>query len=151
MIERFSKEELEQIIQELNEIGMKVKVNYKGRVLSEEAGNVFGGSPYISTDIRKSILRIADLMTNNFEYPKPGEPVKTTRTYARSTVPDEIAKEYRKIISGIFEVMKPHYGMLGFRDKNDQRSTKNDTHIDIHIQELDEIDPFEPLTLDEES
>ena len=109
MIEKFSKEELEQIIKEIGELGIQVKVNHKGNVINEEGEAVFGSRPYIGCNFRKPILKIADSLTNNFEK-------KNSKTYARKDVPEEINEKYREIVRGILNVMKPYYGsVMGFR------------------------------------
>lgn len=108
MIEKFSKEELEQIIKELQETGLTVKDNPKNRVITEEAVKVLGGRPFITSDIRKAINILADFVTDNYERKdcKNGKYQKRALT----TISKEKEDDYRKVARGIFETLKPYYG-----------------------------------------
>ena len=66
MIEKFSREEIEEIIRELKDEGYKFKPNLKGLVLNQEAEKVFKCRAYITEDIRKPILQLADWATDNY-------------------------------------------------------------------------------------
>lgn len=117
MIEKFTEEELKQIILELKDYKHDIGQRRKGFVLSEEARNVLGGRPYITTDIRKSILTIADILTNNYErVPTNNKNTVGYRDIGRKDIPEDKEKEirYREIIKGILSVMKPDYGVKGF-------------------------------------
>lgn len=111
MIEKFSDQELKQLIAELKEVGFEVKDNAKSYVVRQVAKEVFGGTPFICDEIRKGIFLITDFCTDNYERDKAG------RNCSCKIVPESKSEEYREIIRGIFEAIKPHYGMIGFRDK----------------------------------
>lgn len=112
MIEKFTEKEINTIINELRVAGYDVKFSSKQLVMKEEAEKVFGGDPFVCHDIGGSIFKIADFITGNYDR-------KSGRNFARRHVPANIEEEYRQIINQILEVVKPYYGMVGFRDHND--------------------------------
>lgn len=110
MLERLSKEEIDQLLSELKENGYNVTQMTKGIVSNQEASKIFGCNVFISGELKKAMYTIADYVTNNYE--KKG---KITRK--RQFIPHEIEKEYRQIISGIINAIKPYYGIVGFRER----------------------------------
>ena len=79
--------------------------------MKEVAGEIFGGEPFVCADIGGSIFKISDYILNNYEK-------RNGKKYTRKNVPKNIEDEYKKIMSGLLTVIKPYYGMLGFRDQN---------------------------------
>ena len=112
MIEKLSKEEIEQLIEELSEQGYDIKECDKSKILKQEAKNALNcEDPYICQDISSSIYLIADYLTDNYE--KAG---KTTRK--KKTVSAEIMEDYRSIIRRLLIALAPFFGRIGFRDRN---------------------------------
>lgn len=107
MIENMSQKDITALLKELGDAGYVVKGNEKASVLKSEAEKAFGCKVFMTQDIRKSITDLADRLTDNYEE-------KRKNTVRRSCVPLEIDEEYRKIVSGILEVMRPYFGMTGF-------------------------------------
>ena len=120
MIEKFTEEELKEIIEDLKMVGYEVRKTTKQRIMKEESVKAFGGNPFICQEVAGSIFRIADVMTNNYER-------KNGRRCVRKHIPEEIDKTYRTILSGIMEVIRPYYGMwLGFRDCDSRAKNENE-------------------------
>ena len=118
MIEKYSEEEIRQLIRELRDYGFEVKKNTKVSVLGEEASGVLGGHPFIHGKLAGAIYTIADFATNNYEK-RPSRNGGIPRTFACKNVSDDRDQEYRRVIRGILETIKPHYGVVGFRDHRD--------------------------------
>lgn len=114
MIEKFSKEELDQILKEVNELALAEKPNHKRRIVLEESSDVLGSRPFICSGLKSPIYAIADFITNNYER-REVKGSNITRSYVQVLVPKEKENDYRKIVRGIIEVLKPYYGMEGFR------------------------------------
>ena len=112
MIEQFTDKELKTIINELRVAGYDVRFSSKQLVMKEEAKKVFGGDPFVCHDIGGSIFKIADFVTENFDRKDRGK-------YARKYVPSEVEDTYREIVGKILTVIKPYYGVTGFKDQND--------------------------------
>lgn len=110
MIEKFTKEELSEIIMDLKEAGYDVASNSKGMILKEEAEKIGLVKPYIANDIKKSIYVLADFCTENKK--KIGQ-----REYRKGLIPEDKQAEYRNICSGILKVIQPYYGMIGFQSR----------------------------------
>jgi len=107
MIENMSQKDITALLKELGDAGYVVKGNEKASVVKSEAEKAFGCKVFITHDIRKNITDLADRLTDNYEE-------KSKITVRRSCIPLEIDEEYRKIVSGILEVMRPYFGMTGF-------------------------------------
>ena len=110
MLERLSQEEIEQLLSELKDNGYNVTQMTKAVISNQEAKKIFGCNVFISGELKKAMYTIADKVTNNYE-----EKAKVTRK--RQFVPQEIEKEYREIIRGIINAIKPYFGMIGFCEK----------------------------------
>lgn len=117
MIEKFTKEELNTLINELRENGYTVKENRKGAVLIQEAEKLGMNDCCITEPLKKAITEIADWATDNTE-DKPSKNGNPPRTYKKPTVSPEIEEEYRRICRGILETIQRHYGKIGFRSRN---------------------------------
>lgn len=128
MIENFTKDEIKQLVRELNEVGYIVKKNGKGFVFSREVDELFGHATFVSADIKKPILELADIFTDN--YTKKGK-----NSYKNAEVGTNIETEYRRIIRGILEVLKPHYGKVGFRAYNKEKHNDDTVREGIGLHE----------------
>ena len=115
MIENLTKEEITQLIDELREHGYEIQRSMKEALVQEECKKLNMGNAFVTTCIKKSIYTIADWATDN--YTRHETRNGTPRTHANKFVPCEKEAEYRKIISGILEVIKPYYGRLGFEER----------------------------------
>ena len=112
MLDKLSKDEINELIAELKASGYDVRENRKGAILKQEAEKLGMVDCYICQEIKKPILDIADWATNNKEdkASKNGGP---SRTYKRGTVDASIEEEYRGICSGMLKIIQPYYGRLG--------------------------------------
>lgn len=107
MIENMSQRDITLLLKELGDAGYVVKGNDKGSILKSEAEKAFGCKVFMTQDIRKSITDLADRLTNNYEENRKN-------MVKRACVPLNIDEDYKKIIRGILEVMRPYFGMVGF-------------------------------------
>jgi len=107
MLENMSQKDIFALLKELGDAGYVVKGNEKSSVVKSEAEKVFGCKVFMAEVIRKSITDLADFLTNNYEE-------KRKNTIRRPFIPLGIDKEYREIVRGILEVMRPYFGRTGF-------------------------------------
>lgn len=110
MIENMSQKDITALLKELGDAGYVVKGNEKASILKSEAEKAFGCKVFITQEIRKNITELADKLTDNFDE-------KAVNSVKRTYVPLAIDEEYRKIIRGILEVMRPYFGIIGFSKK----------------------------------
>jgi len=116
MLDKLSKDEINELIAELKASGYDVRENRKGVILEQEAEKLGMIDCYVCQELRKSIFDIADWATNNKEEKeaKNGGP---SRTYKKTTVDASIEKEYRRICNGILKIVQPYYGRVGFEQR----------------------------------
>lgn len=116
MLEKYTNEELKDLIKELKKRGYDIKENRKGEILDQEAEKLGMPNSFISLDVSNHIYALADWATDNYiiKNPKKGGPARCYRT---QTIPADIEKEYRQILSVILTALKPYYGKLEFREK----------------------------------
>ena len=108
IIDMLSKEELDQLLKELKVKGYDVKEQDKSKILKQEAIEIFKCEVYFSDELSHSIYSIADFVTDNYE--------KNGRSYRKKkTITTDIVDDYRKAIRSILEVLKPYFGMSGYR------------------------------------
>lgn len=117
MIENFTEEEIKQLIEELKPFRGKYEENSKTLILRQVANEVFGKPTYVCDAISRSMFAIADDVTDNYERIPPKSGKGIPKTYKRRNVPKESEDEYRRVLKGILEVLKPHYGKLGLRER----------------------------------
>ena len=117
MLDKLSKDEINELIAELKASGYDVRENRKGAILEQEAEKLEMVDCYISQELKKSIHDIADWATNNKEE-KKAKSGGISRTYKKATVDASIEKEYREICNGILKVIQPYYGRVGFCPRN---------------------------------
>lgn len=124
MIEKYTKDEVKQIIEELKQNGYEIKENGngikengKGRILLQEAEAIGLHNLYIRNDLNTAIFTIADWVTDNYTKKTPkGE--GAGRTYKKKTVSADKEEQYRKICKGILLLIADQYGRAGFRDRD---------------------------------
>jgi len=119
MLDKLSKDEINELISELKASGYDVRENRKGAILEQEAEKLGLVDCYICQELRKSIFDIADWATNNKEK-KEAKNGNISRTYKRATVDASIEKEYRRICNEILKTIQPYYGRLGFEQRGKQ-------------------------------
>ena len=107
MAQNMNNQEIDQLIKKLEEAGYIVKGNDKATLFRSEAEKAFDCRVFVMQDLRSHILAIADFLTDNYEK-------KQRNVVKRSNVPVPLEDEYRKIVSGILEVMRPYFGKDGF-------------------------------------
>lgn len=113
MIEKFTEDELRQIVKEIKE--QKVLVNSdKAYVLRGLSEKVYGKRIFIGDDISSGIFGIADFLTDNYER-RPRMNTKVLSRFRRKSLPKGREEEYKKICEGILKVIEPYAGMVGFR------------------------------------
>lgn len=101
MLEKLSKEEITQLISELNMQGYKTKMNVKEIILQQEAEKLGFGDVYIYQNYRNPIYLLADVATKN-------KIKKGNKTYRNKTVDPCIESEWRKIVSDLLGCLKPY-------------------------------------------
>lgn len=116
MLDKLSKDEINELIAELKASGYDVRENRKGAILKQEAEKLGMVDCYICQELRKSIFDIADWATNNKEK-KAAKNGGISRTYKKATVDASIEKEYRGICNDILKIIQPYYGRLEFRER----------------------------------
>lgn len=114
MIEKFSQEEIKQLISELTETGMLKSTSHKAVILREESENLGYKNLFVQSDLSVNLYNIADYMTEN--YTKKETSTGKVRTCKTSTVPKEKEQKYREVISALLLALKPYCGILGFRE-----------------------------------
>ena len=119
MLDKLSKDEINELIAELKASGYDVRENRKGAILKQEAEKLGMVDCYVCQELRKSIFDIADWATNNKEE-KASKNGNIPRTYKKATVDASIEKEYRGICNGILKIIQPYYGRVGFRQRGEQ-------------------------------
>lgn len=107
MIEKFTEAELRQIIFELKNNGYDIEERQKAALMHEECEKVFGFDAFVCGEVGGAIFQIADFMTDNYEK-------MLHQKRRKKIVASDISEEYRRIVSGILEVIKPHLGKTGF-------------------------------------
>ena len=101
---------------EIKQQGIEIKKTTKHSVMEEEAEKIFGGNPFVSSSISQHIFRIADYVTKNNTHmiTQNGRP----RNVINRGLPKGMEDNYRQIVNGILQTIKPYYGMIGFRDRD---------------------------------
>lgn len=105
ILERLSKEEIDQLLNELKIKGYDVKEQDKSKILKQEAREVYGCEIYASDELCHAIYAIADSVTDNYEK-------KGRTTHKKKTVTADIIDEYRKIVRELLIVLKPYFGTV---------------------------------------
>lgn len=108
ILDKLSKEELDQLLDELRIKGYDVKEQDKSKILKQEAIEIFNCEVYFADELSHSIYAIADFVTDNYE--KKGRVYRKKKTITADNIED-----YRKAIRSILETLKPYFGMPGFR------------------------------------
>ena len=106
LLDNFTKEEREQLLQELKAEGYDVREFEKGNILNQEARDIYKCETFIGGDIRHAIDRIASAIAD----------VKGKRT-----VEADKAEAYREVVRAILRALHPYLGLrseVAFRRKS---------------------------------
>ncbi len=103
-----SYEEKKELLRLLECDGIKINKNQysdKRQLFDSLWGNSICIEP-----LRKSIMELVDVLTNNFEEKVSNSNHRETKTYRRrKTVPEEIKDEYEKITKSLIEAITPYW------------------------------------------
>ena len=113
MIEQFTDEELKIIIKELNIRKSDAVQGSRNSIILKAAQELDMGDMFMCTDLRDGFYKLVDFLTENKTRTTTcsGKP----RDVRNNIVPTEKREEYKELVKQLLTVMKPYYGMLGFR------------------------------------
>lgn len=106
MIERFSKEELEQIVKELKTAGYSIDNESKAYLFQRARHDA--EIPYVYEDIRRAIYDITDRLTDN--YSERSCKAGAVRKMRNNHVPEDKKVMYSAILRDMLGALKPYIG-----------------------------------------
>lgn len=119
MIEQFTEDEIKQLEKELKEKKSEIYQRTRYQIIKRAACELEMDGMYMSSDIRDSLIRLIDYLTENYTFVSTSGNIH--RQVRNKIVPVELSNEYLNLAKALLTAMKPYYGKPGFESCKNRR------------------------------